>query len=128
MGKFRHLILYGLIGSFSAGLDFVVFWCLSQGAKLPVLAANSISVLVGITVSFCLNRTFNFKVKDRTARRFLIFLSVGLAGLCLSNLILWVGVGPLQLPKVVSKLLSIVLVVFFQFLLNKYVTFRTVRS
>ncbi|MBQ3957261.1 MAG: GtrA family protein, partial [Bacteroidaceae bacterium] len=68
------------------------------------------------------------KVKDRTARRFLIFLSVGLAGLCLSNLILWVGVGPLQLPKVVAKLLSIVLVVFFQFLLNKYVTFRTVRS
>lgn len=120
----RHLLLYGLIGCFSAGLDFVLFWCLSQGTKLPTLVANSFSVLVGITVSFCLNRAFNFKVTDRTLRRYLLFLCIGLAGLCLSNFVLWCSVTYMSYDSVVAKLLSIVLVAFFQFLLNKFVTFR----
>ncbi len=42
----------------------------------------------------------------------------------LSNLILWICIEHMQMEKVVSKLLSIVLVVFFQFLFNKYITFK----
>jgi putative flippase GtrA len=82
------------------------------------------SVLVGITTSFVLNRAYNFKVKDKAIRRFLIFLSVGLCGLCLSNLILWICIDKLHVDELPSKLSSIVLVVFFQFLMNKFVTFR----
>lgn len=122
--KFRNLILYGLIGCFTSALDFLVFTLLSGHAGLHYLASNCLSVLVGITTSFFLNRAYNFKVKDRAVRRFSIFLSVGLFGLLLSNLILWVGVSWLGFGDSLAKLLSIVLVVFFQFLLNKYVTFR----
>lgn len=122
--KFPHLILYGIIGSFTAALDFATFYCLNQFVGLYYLIANCVSVLVGISTSFFLNRSYNFKVKDKPIRRFLTFLSVGLAGLCLSNLILWIGIDFLQLDEIFTKLLSIVLVVFFQFLLNKYITFK----
>ena len=81
-------------------------------------------MLVGITTSFYLNRTYNFKVNDKTAQRFSIFLAVGLTGLLMSNFILWVGIDKLHFNKSITKLASIVLVVFFQFLLNKFVTFR----
>ena len=122
--KFRTLILYGIIGSFTSTLDFVVFTILSRYAGLYYLLANCISVLVGITTSFFLNRTYNFKVKDKTVRRFSFFLTVGLCGLMLSNVILWLGIDRMGQDSSLVKLLSIVLVVFFQFLLNKYVTFR----
>lgn len=122
--KFRNLILYGIIGCFTSALDFVVFTLLSAHVGLYYLLANCISVLVGITTSFFLNRTYNFKVKDKTIRRFSVFLTVGLCGLMLSNLILWVGVDKMGFGSSLVKFLSIVLVVFFQFLLNKYVTFR----
>lgn len=122
--KFRNLILYGVIGCFTATLDFVVFTILSRYAGLHYQLANCISVLVGITASFFLNRTYNFKVKDKTVRRFSFFLTVGLCGLMLSNIILWVGIDKMGENSSVVKLLSIVLVVFFQFLLNKYITFR----
>ena len=122
--KFHHLILYGIIGSFSSGLDFVIYTFLVQIAGLQYLIANCISVLGGITTSFILNRNYNFKVKDNTKRRFTIFLTVGLCGLMLSNLILYVSIDELDMNKLVSKLLSIVLVVFFQFLINKYLTFK----
>ena len=125
--RFRHLILYGIIGSFSSSIDFAIFTLLVQIVGFHYLVANSISILVGITTSFFLNRNYNFKVKDNVKGRFLIFLSVGLCGLMLSNFSLYVFVSTFAMNKLLSKLLSIVLVVFFQFLINKYVTFKPSR-
>lgn len=122
--RFRHLVLYGLIGSLSASLDFAVFSLLTRATPLHYLAANAVSVLFGITVSFLLNRSYNFRVRDHKWRRFFVFLSVGLGGLCLSQAILWVCVGRMGVGELPSKVASIVLVVLFQFLLNKFVTFR----
>lgn len=123
--KFRNLILYGLIGSFTSFLDFCVFTLLSKYAGLYYLTANFISVLVGMTTSFILNRSYNFKVKDKTVKRFIVFLSVGLCGLVLSNIILWVGIEKLHGNETIVKLASIFLVVGFQFILNKFVTFSS---
>jgi putative flippase GtrA len=122
--KFRNLILYGIIGCFTSFLDFCVFTLLASYAGIHYLVANCISVLVGITTSFLLNRSYNFRVKDKTKQRFAIFLTVGLCGLMLSNLILYIGIDMLHGEDVIVKLASIVLVVGFQFLMNKFVTFR----
>lgn len=122
--KFRNLILYGIIGSFSSGLDFLIFTFLVQVFELQYIISNSISVLGGITTSFILNRNYNFKIKDKTKQRFTIFLTVGLCGLVLSNMILYICIDILNIDKILSKILSIVLVVFFQFIINKYVTFK----
>lgn len=122
--KFHDLILYGIIGSFSAGLDFAIYTLLIEIVGIPYLFANCISVLGGISTSFYLNRNYNFKIRDHAARRFSIFLIVGLCGLVLSNMILYVCIEKVSMNKIVSKLLSIILVVIFQFLLNKYQTFK----
>lgn len=122
--KFRHLILYGIIGSFTSFLDFCVFTLLCSKLSVFYLIANCISVLIGITTSFILNRAYNFKVKDHAKRRFTIFLIVGLCGLGLSNIILFVGIDLFKANEVIVKFASILLVVGFQFLLNKFVTFR----
>lgn len=122
--KSHHLILYGVIGSFSSALDFIIYTFLVQVLGVQYLVANCISVVAGISTSFVLNRNYNFKVKDNTKRRFSIFLCVGFTGLMLSNLILYTCINTFELNKIVSKLLSIVLVVFFQFLINKYITFK----
>ena len=122
--KFRDLILYGIIGCFTSSIDFLVYTALVSWIGLYYIAANCISVLVGISTSFVLNRKYNFKVKDKTGRRFLVFLTVGLCGLMMSNLILYLCINVMKWNELISKLASIVLVVFFQFLLNKYVTFK----
>lgn len=126
--RFRHLVLYGIIGTFSSALDFCIYTTLVQIVGLPYLLANCISVLAGISTSFCLNRNFNFKVKDHTKRRFAIFLTVGLCGLLLSNVILYICIDELNFNKLVSKGFSILLVVLFQFLANKMLTFKPTES
>ena len=122
--RFRNLILYGIIGSFTSALDFAVFTMLSKYIGIHYIVANCISVLIGISTSFALNRSINFKVKDKTGKRFLIFLTVGVCGLLLSNLILYVGIDMLSGDELIVKLASIVLVVGFQFILNKFITFK----
>ena len=121
--KFRELILYGIIGCISSGLDFTIFTLLTK-LGLYYVIANICSVLVGIITSFILNRKYNFKVKDKTIRRFTIFLTVGLMGLVLSTVILWLLYTRMGMNELTSKLISIAGVVIVQFLLNKYITFR----
>lgn len=122
--KFRNLILYGVIGGISSGLDFTVYTLLVNVVEFHYLISNICSVLVGIATSFTLNRRYNFKVKDQTKRRFFIFLFVGISGLLLSSLILYICIQELRIDELLSKLLSIVLVVFIQFILNKNITFK----
>ena len=126
--KFHYLILYGIIGMFSAGLDFVIYTLLIKFVGLHYLIANGISVLAGISTSFYLNRNYNFKVKDHVKRRFIMFLIVGLCGLLMSAIILYICIDLLKIDELISKVLSIVLVVFFQFLVNRYLTFKPVKE
>ena len=122
--RFRHLILYGIIGSLSSSIDFCIYTFLVQIIGLQYLLGNSISILGGITTSFILNRSYNFKVKDKVKVRFVMFLTTGLCGLVLSNVILFICISSFGMNKLVSKLTSIFFVVFFQFLVNKYITFK----
>ena len=122
--KFRNLILYGIIGSCTATLDFLIFTGLTQWTPVHYIIANVISCSTGILCSFLLNRKYNFKVTDHPLRRMIIFFSVGIFGMFLSSVILHFCIDDLHWGELVSKLTSIVIVVIIQFFLNKYISFR----
>ena len=126
--KFRNLILYGIIGCCSSTLDFLLYSLFVSVFGWHYILSNCISVLAGITTSFTLNRNYNFKVKDKTRQRFAVFLSIGLCGMMVSNMLLYLCIDILHWNKIVSKLLSIIFVVIFQFILNKYITFKPTKQ
>lgn len=121
--KFRELILYGIIGGFSATLDFIVYTLI--GLLIPYLGANVISVHCGIICSFILNRQFNFRKKDKTAKRFTSFYVIGLLGLGLSELLIYIMSALSSMDYTISKLITIIVVAIFQFILNKLITFKS---
>jgi putative flippase GtrA len=116
--------LYGIIGGISASLDFAIYIALIQ-LHINYIAANFIGIHCGIFCSFLLNRRFNFKVKDKVVIRFLSFYVVGLTGLGLSSALLWLLVTQFDWNKIQAKLLTIFIVSIMQFLLNKYITFKS---
>lgn len=120
--KNKDFILYAIIGGFCAALDFGVYTTICF--LIPYLWANVISTHCGIFCSFLLNRQFNFKVKDKTLIRFLSFYIVGLVGLGISSLLLYILVDLAQANEIICKLLTIVIVAIIQFLLNKFITFK----
>jgi len=120
--RYRELIIYGIIGCFCAALDFGIYTLL--GLWIPYLWANVISVHAGIFCSFLLNRRYNFKVKDRPVQRFALFYLVGLTGLGLSEILIFMMATKMGMHYMVAKLLTIVVVALCQFLLNKFITFK----
>lgn len=124
--RYRNLVLYGVIGAVASSIDFCVYSAMIL-TGINLLIANAIGVNVGIITSFCLNRRYNFKVKDRTKTRFASFYLIGMIGLAISTGMLYVAVDRLGFNEFYSKLLTIVLVALIQFMLNKTITFRTNR-
>lgn len=122
--KFRHLILYGLIGSSSALLDFLIFTLLTEVFGVYYLIANCISVTCGLTNSFILNRKYNFKVTDKTLKRAVMFFAVGYCGLALNSTLLYVFINYVHLAIPISKLCAMAIEVLLQFVVNSLVTFR----
>lgn len=122
--RFRNLMLYCIIGGCTALVDFLIFSVLTMWTPVHYLAVNVISCSIGILSSFLLNRRYNFRVMDHAMRRMVSFFSVGVAGLALSSLVLHLLIESLQIEETVSKAVSVVVVAFIQYCLNKYISFR----
>ncbi len=80
-----------IAGLLNTALDFVLLNALILAAHMPVLAANLISVTVGITISYFLNHFFVFRHGEAvTIGRFVMFFAVtGFSSLLLQSGVIW---------------------------------------
>jgi putative flippase GtrA len=122
--KYNQLVIYLIIGGFSAGIDYLFFSILTHSFNMLYLIANIYSIHIGIITSFILNRKFNFKIKDKIMTRFLSFYLIGLFGLIISTGLLFILIEGLSYNKPLAKILSIIVIALIQFSLNKFITFK----
>jgi len=120
--KIREIVLYGLIGLFSALIDTGAFIGMVS-VELNQFIANLISVNIGILCSFLLNTFINFKKKDALLKRALFFWIVGYIGLLLSMGILYLGILVFHIDEIVVKIISVGFVALVQYLINSNFTF-----
>ncbi len=117
---YKLLIKYFFIGILAASIELLTFSLFLK--YINYVIANSIAYSFGVITSFALNRIFNFKVKDKIIIRFGRFLIVNISGLFISNSILFYFSG--LMPYIELKILSMPIVIFFQFLMNYFWTFK----
>ena len=122
--KYRHFIIYSMIGVTGASLDYLTFLLFTNVFHWNIILSNVLSVTLGVTDSFVLNLLFNFKVKDKLFLRAVSFYTVGAIGMGLSTLILHIFVTDLGFNKAIVKLLSLIIVVLVQYKFNKTISFR----
>lgn len=122
--KQKIFIYYVIIGGISASLDFIFYSLFIHVLGIDYLISNVISVNIGILNSFIINRKYNFKVLDKRIQRLTIFYTVGISGLLLSSYLLWFFVENMQMDKTIVKLITIPIIVVFQFTINKLFTFK----
>ena len=122
--KYKELIKYCIIGCSGALLDFIVYTILVSVLNMNYLLANALSVTIGITNNFFLNAYLNFKVTDNLFKRFISFYLVGMLGLIISEVMLYILVDIMNINSIASKIITIFVITIVQFLLNKTVTFK----
>ena len=117
---YKLLVKYFFIGILAASIELLTFSLFLK--YINYVISNSIAYSFGVITSFTLNRIFNFKVKDKIIIRFGRFLIVNISGLFISNSILFYFSG--LMPYIELKILSMPIVIFFQFLMNYFWTFK----
>lgn len=120
----QQAISYGLIGVSCSFIDVALFSAFVYLGHIDELIANAISVAIGLTISFVCNRKFTFKIYNHAAIRYVLFFCVGMLGLGFSELILY-GLSLLGFTPIISKLFSVVFVGLFQFICNKFISFKS---
>lgn len=123
--KHRELLLYGVIGASGAVLDLLCFIALTSWFGWHPVTATALSVSVGIINNFIWNALVNFKTRDRLLFRFISFYAIGLIGVALSMLLIYLLHDVGGVDGLLAKLLSIPVVVIGQFIANKTITFAS---
>jgi putative flippase GtrA len=95
-----------------------------------LLLANSLSFIVGLSISFMLNRIWAFK-EDNYQRKFhhqaLIYIVLALSNLVINNLIVS-GLKAAGLDPRIGKIIAIATIAVWNFMVYKYIIFKSVRT
>lgn len=128
INKYEHFIKYCIIGVCGVSLDFLIFYILTQKLGIFYQYANIISISCGIMNNFFFNAFWNFKKTEKLFIRFIMFFSIGMLGLLLSAVFLYIFIETLLIPSIIAKGITIIIITMVQFTLNSLITFGETRK
>jgi len=121
-----ELFSYGIVSVLALAVDCGGLLFLKEELHLNYITAATISFLLGLIVNYTLSRKWVFKktqVKNQFTE-FLVFGAVGLTGLILNDIIIWLVTEKLALFYFISKIIATAIVFFWNFFLRKFLLYR----
>ncbi len=119
-------IRYALVGFTGVAVDFSITYIFKEYAKVSKYIANSLGFSTAVVTNYFLNRYWTFGVGNEDVFiQFGTFLGVSLVGLLINNIIIYFLNEMLKVNFYISKVIAIVVVVFWNFFVNYYYTFRS---
>jgi len=121
-----QLFRYFFVGGLAFIVDYASLWFLTEVCGLHYLLSAAIAFLLGLTCNYLLSTHWVFndrRMKNRWSE-FAVFALIGVAGLGLNELILYLGTDVFHLHYMVSKLVSTGLVFFWNFFARKFILFN----
>jgi putative flippase GtrA len=113
----RQFFHYALAGGIAWVVDFSVLFVLTEYGGLHYLVSASAGFMCGLLVIYAISTRWIFDERALNDRRveFAAFALIGLAGLALNNLVMFVLTDGLGLYYLASKLVAAAVVLIFNF-------------
>ncbi|EXI87574.1 MAG: GtrA-like protein [Candidatus Accumulibacter regalis] len=121
----RQFTQYVLVGGLAFAVDFVALFVLTEYGGIHYLASAAISFSMGLIISYllCIAWVFDYRALKNRAHEFFLFFLVGMAGLVLNTLLLFVFTESFGLHYLLSKLVAAALILLFNFSLRRSLLF-----
>ena len=129
-----QFIKFGLVGVTNTVLSYaiyllVLFLMKPLGVSWDIYVGSVLAFILSVLWSFVLNNRLVFKAEkgSRSVWKSLLktYLSYGFTGIILANVLLFLWVSVLGVPKTVAPIINLLITVPLNFVLNKFWAFRT---
>ena len=123
---FLQLFRYFFVGGFAFLVDFGALYAFTEYAHLHYLISAAIGFILGLITNYLLSISWVFNKRKMQNRmlEFAVFTLIGLVGLGLNELLLWVFTDIFLVYYLVSKLITAVIVLFWNFFARKLILFN----
>ena len=121
-----QLFRYGFVGGVAFLVDYGTLFVLTHYAGVPYLWSAAIAFILGLVTNYLISISWVFQHsgKMRVWQEFVCFAIIGVIGLGLNELIMYVGTDMMHLHYMISKLISTAIVFFWNFFARKFMLFN----
>lgn len=121
-----QLFRYGFVGGVAFLVDYGTLFLLTEYAGFPYLVSAAIAFIAGLVVNYLLSISwvFNQNRSENPTKEFLFFAAIGVVGLLLNEFIMYIGTDRFHLHYMFSKIISTVIVFFWNFFARKVLLFN----
>lgn len=125
---YSEFLRYFVVSLIAFVLDLAVFSVSLRLMALPWAMAATLGFVVGVLAAYTLSVRFVFanrKLRQTPLTEMLTFSLVGLGGLGVTQLVLWLGIEHLRFNPELSKFCAAGVTFIFNFVVRKLVLFST---
>ena len=121
-----QLFRYGFVGGVAFAVDYGTLFVLTHYAGVPYLWSAAIAFILGLVTNYLISISWVFQHsgKMNVWQEFTFFAIIGVIGLGLNELIMYVGTDMIHLHYMISKLISTAIVFFWNFFAWKFMLFN----
>lgn len=121
---FIQFFRYVFVGLISTIIDMGSLFILSEILGINYLLSAAIAFVFGLTSNYLLSILWVFESTKNIKKEFSLFAIIGIGGLIWTEIILWALVDKIGYSVMLSKALSVILVLFWNFGMRKKFVFK----
>lgn len=121
-----QLFRYIFVGGSAFLVDFSIFFILTKYFHIHYLLSAGIGFIFGLMVNYILSIKWIFynRAVEKRLLEFLFFALIGIIGLGLNELFIWIFTDLLLIYFLLSKLITAFIVYFWNFFARKFLLFN----
>jgi putative flippase GtrA len=118
------IIKFGIVGFLGFVIDFGLTFVFKEKLKMNKFMANAMGFLISAVVNFTVNRIWTFENHNPDlAMQFGKFMAIASVALMLNSFIIYILNGKIRINFYVSKIIAVLFVMFYNFIMNSLFTF-----
>jgi putative flippase GtrA len=118
-----QFLRYIFVGAAATVVDVGSLYVFTSKLGIYYLTSAALAFCLGIVTNYLLSILWVFKSTGNLKKEITLFLLIGLSGLLLNELIIWVLVSKLSIYYLVSKLVATAIILIWNFGLRKKIVF-----
>ncbi len=117
----KQIFKFGIVGGICFLIDYIILFICTDIFNIYYLISSIISFTISTIFNYILSVkwVFNVKRQNEKKKNFIIFVTFSVIGLILNQIIMWFGVEILSIYYMITKIISTIIVMVFNFITRK---------